>query len=97
MNLYTQSDSESSHMMMAGLSMFVAGAALGAATAIAFAPASGRDTRAYIRRRGNEVAHDAVTRGRDAFRTQSDRVASAFTSRWHRASDAFRQSRELAE
>ena len=51
------------------LMLFVAGTAVGAATALIIAPANGRDARAYLRKQGRKVAHDV--------RTQSDRLASA--------------------
>lgn len=44
---------------------FLAGVAVGAMAALVVAPASGRDTRAYLRRRGEELAHDAAEKGRE--------------------------------
>ena len=69
------------------LSAFVAGAAAGAVTALIMAPATGQDTRAYLKRRGNEIAHDAAERGRTALREQMDRVTSAAASNWRRAGE----------
>lgn len=53
---------------------FLAGAALGAATALMYAPQSGRDTRRYIRKKaeeGREAVTDAgkeiLDRGRDYY------------------------------
>jgi gas vesicle protein len=73
------------------------GATLGAAIALIMAPASGRDTRAYLKRRGNELGHDAMERGRDAWRSQSDRMKSAINSGMNRASDAINYARERGE
>jgi gas vesicle protein len=54
--------------------MFVAGTAIGAAAALMMAPASGRDSREYLKRQGRRVADDVGT--------QADRLASAV--RWGR-------------
>lgn len=78
-------------------SAFVIGAAVGAAAALILAPATGRDTRAYLKRRGNELGHDAVERGRETFREQSERVKSAVASGWERAGDAISHAREQGE
>lgn len=70
---------------------FVCGAALGAtigaAVALIMAPASGRDTRQYLKRRGNELGHDAMVRGREVWRSQSERMKSAMATGWDRAGD----------
>lgn len=80
---------------------FVCGAALGAtvgaAIALIMAPASGRDTRAYLKRRGNELGHDAMERGREVWRNQSERVKSAAASGWDRAGNAMQHARERGE
>jgi len=78
-------------------SAFVIGAAVGAAAALIFAPASGRDTRAYLKRRGNELGHDAMERGRETWREQSERVKSAVATGWERAGDAISHARERGE
>ena len=52
---------------------FVIGAAVGAAAALVLAPAAGRDTRAYLKRRGNELGRDAMDRGRELGREAMDR------------------------
>ncbi len=89
-------------------SAFVIGAAIGAAAALILAPASGRDTRAYLRRRGNELGHDAMERGRElsrdavemgreTLRTQSERVKSAVSAGWERAGNAISNAREEGE
>ena len=80
---------------------FVCGAALGAtvgaAIALMMAPANGRDTRAYLKRRGNELGHDAMERGREVWRSQSDRMKSAISSGMDRASDAMNYARERGQ
>ena len=89
-------------------SAFVIGAAIGAAAALILAPTSGRDTRAYLRRRGNELGHDAMERGRElsrdamevgreTLRTQSERVKSAVAAGWDRAGNAISHAREEGE
>src|SRR5262245_24997065 len=52
---------------------FVIGAAVGAAAALILAPAPGRDTRAYLKRRGNELGRDAMDRGRELGRDAMER------------------------
>jgi gas vesicle protein len=83
------------------LSAFVCGAALGAAVgaamALVFAPANGQDTRAYLKRRGNELGRDAMERGRETLRSQSERVKSALATGWDRAESAMSHARERGE
>jgi gas vesicle protein len=60
---------------------FVAGAAVGAAVALLFAPASGEQTREYLSERareGRDRAADAARQGRDILNRQRDNIASAF-------------------
>jgi gas vesicle protein len=80
---------------------FVCGAALGAtvgaAIALIMAPATGRDTREYLKRRGNELGHDAMERGREVWRSQSERMKSAISSGWDRAGDAVQYARDRGE
>ena len=52
--------------------LFAVGADVGAAVALAIAPAKGRDTRAYLGRRGREVARTVTA--------QADRVTAAVKS-----------------
>jgi gas vesicle protein len=52
--------------------MFVAGTAVGAVAALMMAPASGRESRDYLRRQGRRVADD--------FGVQADKLAEAM--RW---------------
>ena len=80
---------------------FVCGAALGAtvgaAIALIMAPATGRDTREYLKRRGNELGHDAMERGREVWRSQSERMKSAMSSGLDRAGDAVQYARERGQ
>ena len=60
---------------------FIAGAAVGAAVALLFAPASGEDTRDYIGQRareGRDRAADAARQGREVLNRQRDTLTSAF-------------------
>ena len=60
---------------------FVAGAAVGAAVALLFAPASGTETRAYVNRRAWEArdrATEAAEQGRDIFNRQRENITTAF-------------------
>jgi gas vesicle protein len=104
----TYSESVDSNYSAGTWSAFVIGAAVGAAAALILAPASGRDTRAYLRRRGNELGHDAMERGRElgrdamevgreTLRTQSERVKSAVATGWERAGNAISHAREEGE
>jgi gas vesicle protein len=60
---------------------FVAGAAVGAAVALLFAPASGTETRAYVNRRAKEArdrAVQAAEHGREVFNRQRETMTTAF-------------------
>lgn len=71
---------------------FIAGAAVGAAVALLFAPASGEDTREYLgqraregrdraaeaARQGREMAAEAARQGREMLNRQRDSITSAF-------------------
>jgi gas vesicle protein len=60
---------------------FVAGAAVGAAVALLFAPAAGTETRAYVNRRAREArdrATQAAEQGRDIFNRQREHITTAF-------------------
>lgn len=60
---------------------FIAGAAVGAAVALLFAPASGSETRAYVNRRAREArdrAAEAAEQGRDVFNRQRENLTTAF-------------------
>lgn len=70
------------------LMMFVAGTAIGAVAALIMAPASGRDSRAYLRRQSRKVADDVTA--------QADRFAEAV--KWGRdhASSAVKETMDSA-
>lgn len=93
----TYSETGDSHYNGGAMSAFVVGAAIGAAAALILAPLSGRDTRAYLKRRSNELGRDAMERGREAWREQSGRVKSAVAAGWDRAESAMHQAREHGE
>ena len=60
---------------------FIAGAAVGAAVALLFAPATGEETREYLGQRareGRERAMDAARQGREILNKQRDNVTTAF-------------------
>ena len=60
---------------------FIAGAAVGAAVALLFAPAAGTETRAYVNRRAREArdrASDAAEQGREMFNRQREHITTAF-------------------
>jgi len=59
---------------------FIAGAAVGAAVALLFAPATGEETREYLGQRareGRDRAADAARQGRE-LKNQRDNVTTAF-------------------
>ena len=100
MNTYSEG-MDSERTGSSSIAAFVCGAALGAAVgaaiALIMAPASGSDTRAFLKRRGNELGRDAMERGRDTWRSQSDRVKSAVASGLDRAGGAVNYARERGE
>ncbi len=100
MNTYIEG-MDSEHQGAGSVAAFMCGAALGAtvgaAIALIMAPASGRDTRAYLKRRGNELGHDAMERGREAWRGQSERVKTAISSGLDRAGEAVHYARVRGE
>jgi gas vesicle protein len=60
---------------------FVAGAAVGAAVALLFAPASGDETRRYLNERakeGRDRAAEAARQGREALNRQRESLTTAF-------------------
>ena len=72
---------------------FLAGAAVGAAVALLFAPAAGSETRAYVNRRAREArerAAQAAEQGREMFNRQRESITTAFD----RARQAQRQGSE---
>lgn len=69
--------------------MFVAGTAIGAVTALMMAPATGRESRDYIRKQGKKVAGDLGA--------QKDKVASAMKWGQEQASSAMRGTVDSAK
>jgi gas vesicle protein len=69
--------------------MFVAGTAIGAVTALMMAPATGRESRDYIRRQGKKVAGDLGA--------HKDKVASAMKWGQEQASTAVRGTVDSAK
>jgi gas vesicle protein len=70
------------------LMMFVAGTAIGAAAALMMAPASGRESREYLRRQSRKVADDVSA--------QADRLASAVKWGREQATTAVRETMDSA-
>jgi gas vesicle protein len=71
---------------------FILGAVSGAAVALLYAPATGRETREYLgdrAREGRARAAEAVERGRDAFNQGRETIAHAV----ERGRDAYEQAR----
>ena len=60
-----------------GIMLFIAGAVVGAAAALILAPATGRDTRAFINRRGKELADDVAKGGKKLWDEHGDRITGA--------------------
>jgi gas vesicle protein len=60
---------------------FIAGAAVGAAVALLYAPATGEDTRDYLGQRareGRDRAAEAARQGRELLNRQREQVTTAF-------------------
>lgn len=60
---------------------FVAGAAVGAAVALLFAPATGEETREYLSQRareGRDRAAEAARQGRELVNRQRENITTAF-------------------
>ncbi len=63
---------------------FMAGAAVGAAVALLFAPASGEETRDFLSQRareGRDRANEAARQGRDMLNRQRETISHAFERR----------------
>jgi gas vesicle protein len=72
---------------------FVFGAAVGAAVALLFAPATGKDTREFLTekaREGREKAAEAARQAREVLARQRETLSSAI----ERGRDAYREARE---
>ncbi len=71
---------------------FLLGAVSGAAAALLFAPATGRETREYLgdrAREGRERAAEAAQKGREAFNQGRETITSAI----ERGKEAYQQAR----
>ncbi len=71
---------------------FLIGAAVGAAAALLFAPASGKDTREYLgerAREGKEKAAEAAQKAREVVKTQREGLGAAI----ERGRQAYREVR----
>jgi gas vesicle protein len=64
------------------------GAAIGAAIALMFAPATGRDTRDYLGRRGKTLANDVAEQGRKVWNEHGERVTAAVRRGYEQATNA---------
>ena len=71
-----------------GLMLYIAGAVVGAAAALIMAPAAGRDTRAFINRRGKELADDVADRGKKLWDEHGDRITGAVRRGYEQAKTA---------
>lgn len=72
---------------------FLLGALTGAAVALLFAPAAGRETREFLgerAREGREKASEAAKQTRDLFNQQREHIASAI----ERGREAYRDARD---
>jgi gas vesicle protein len=72
---------------------FIAGAAVGAAVALLFAPATGEETRDYLSQRareGRDRANEAARQGREIVSRQRENITTAFD----RAREQFQTTRE---
>ena len=83
---------------------FTVGLVAGAAIALLVAPATGRDTRANLKRgsdslkqKTRQLADDVRTRGRDAWNEQSARVSNAVQQGYNQASALGEQLGEAVE
>jgi len=76
--------------------MFGAGALFGAAAALVLAPASGRETREYLGRRGKELADNVADQGRKAWNTHGTRVAQAVREGYTSAAESIGSMGERA-
>ena len=71
---------------------FILGAVSGAAVALLYAPASGRETREYLGEKADEArakAAEAAARGRDAISSGRDTITTAI----ERGREAYQQAR----
>jgi gas vesicle protein len=72
--------------------LFIAGAVVGAAAALILAPATGRDTRAFLGRRSKEMADEVANRGKKLWDEHGDRITSAVRKGYDSAKGAASES-----
>jgi len=84
---FEQYDPQASHR--GSVWMFVVGTAIGALAALMMAPATGRDSRDYLRKRSKKMAGDLST--------QADKFASAMKRGQEHASSAMRGTVDSAK
>jgi gas vesicle protein len=90
---------ETSSSWKGSILMFVAGTAIGAVAALLTAPASGRDSRAYLKRQSRKVATDVseqADRLASAVNAQADRLTSAVKWGQEQATSAVRETMDSA-
>lgn len=76
MTQYDSSQLPTTNQSSNSLMSFACGVMAGAALALFFAPASGRETRSYLKKRGRQLADDVSERGRETWNQQVDQVTS---------------------
>jgi gas vesicle protein len=73
----TEPTNEVTNGATSAILLLSAGALIGAAAALVFAPASGRDTRRYLGRRSRAMAGAVATEGKKVLSKHGERVAQA--------------------
>ena len=91
----TVHEDEGRGFMGSAFFMLAAGAAIGAAAALMFAPASGRQTRAYLGERGRHLADDVAERGRHVWAEHGQRVTSALRRGYEQATSAMGEEQQV--
>jgi gas vesicle protein len=93
MSRYDEEFADSTMAPPSSLVFFTVGLVAGAAIALLVAPATGRDTRANLKRgtdtlkqKTRQLADDVRTRGRDVWNEQSTRVSNAVQEGYSQAS-----------
>jgi gas vesicle protein len=93
MSRYDEEFGDSTMAPQSSLVFFTVGLVAGAAIALLVAPATGRDTRANLKRgtdtlkqKTRQLADDVRTRGRDVWNEQSTRVGNAVQQGYSQAS-----------
>lgn len=79
MNYDDRSSNGAANSATSAILMFAAGALIGAAAALIFAPANGREARQYLRERGKKLAEDFAEQGKKV----ADNVAEQGRRMWN--------------